>query len=196
MPQLARSSVPLAPRPARGSVSGFTIPFQGLYHSTLHFWQRLQAARVSHDDPIETWHWDTYALAAQVFAALTAEAQLNTYGLVRFGEELFEREFRWKGPITRLQRMVARGAGVELPRSDALVRTLASLMDKRDPIVHMQSNEEKFDHSGHIIKAAPPPPHHLGRAQAAVEEMRAFLGGFAALVSQHDPESLAYIMMV
>jgi hypothetical protein len=167
----------------------------GLCHSTLHFWQHLQASRGGQVDPVEAWHWDTYALATQVFAAMTVEAQINTYGLVRFGEELFEqRRFRWQGPVPRLKNMVAEGCGVTLTGADELVRTLASLMRKRNPIVHMQCNEEKFDKEGHIIQAAPPPPDHFAGAQAAVQEMQAFLGGFPTLVAHNDPESLTYIM--
>jgi hypothetical protein len=127
---------------------------------------------------------------------MTAEAQLNTYGLVRFGEDVFEQQFRWKGPVKRLKRMMARGAGIELGNGDVLVQTLASLMSKRDPIVHMQSNEEVFDQAGSVIRAAPRPPDHLGGAEAAVREMEDFVRGFAELVAHHDVESLVYIMPI
>ncbi len=32
-----------------------------------------------------SFYWETYALAVQVFAGMTVDALLNTYGLVRFG---------------------------------------------------------------------------------------------------------------
>jgi hypothetical protein len=177
----------------RSHIAGFSIPWQMLRQSTLHFLRRMQAARASHADPEETWHWDSYALATQVFAAMTAEAVLNTYGLVRFEPELLER-LRWIVPVVkRLKRMLVLGAGVELQDPDDLVRTLASLANRRNSIVHMQANEEVFDQAGHIIRPAPPPPDHVAGAEAAVQEMEAFLIGFAASIGRHDIESWAYV---
>jgi hypothetical protein len=191
---MSSGKVPLAPRPARSHISGFTIPFQWLRMGAHQFWEKLQAARASHANPTETIHWDTYALATQVFAAMTVEAQLNTYGFVRFGEALFRKQFQRKGPVERLKRMAVSGAGVRLGDGDPLVRTLVSLVRKRNPIVHMQSNEEVFDQAGNIIQPAPRPPDHLADAKTAIEEMEAFVRAFAELVAHHDVESLIYIM--
>ena len=83
--------------------------------------------------------------------------------------------------------------GVQLSDGDAIVRTLASLVRKRNPIVHMQSDEELFDQTGRIIQPAPRPPDHLADAKSAIEEMEAFVHGFAELVAHHDVESLVYI---
>jgi hypothetical protein len=189
---LKGASVP-APRPVRSHYTGFSIPWQMLRQGALHFQRRMNAARANHADPMETWHWDTYALATQVFAAMAAEALLNTYGLVRFEPDLLEKLQWTPSTVKRLKRMVALGAGIQLQDSDALVRTLASLMEKRNPIVHMQANEEVFDHDGHIIRPAPPPPDHLAGANAAVQEMETFLRGFAELIGHHDIESWTYV---
>ena len=150
----------------RSHFAGFSIPWQMLRHSTLQFRRRLQAALEPGADSLEAWHWDTYALATQVFAAMAAEAQLNTYGLVRFEPALFE-ELRWMKVVKRLKRMAALGAGVDLQDSDALVQMLTSLAGKRNPIVHMHANEEVFDQDGRIIRPAPPPPDYLAGADAA-----------------------------
>jgi hypothetical protein len=164
-----------------------------LRQSALHFQRRMQAARATDADPVEAWHWDTYALATQVFSAMAAEALLNTYGLVRFEPDLFE-ELRWTpSTVKRLKRMVALGTGIELQDTDALVRTLTSLMQKRNPIVHMQANEEVFDHAGHIIQPAPPPQDHVAGADAAIQEMETFLRGFAELIGHHDIESWTFV---
>ncbi len=163
-----------------------------LRETTLHFHRRMLAARTSGADPLETWHSDSYALAVQVFASMAAEAQLDTYGLVRFEAPLAEK-LRWEPIVRRLKRMATLGAGIELQDGDSLVRTLGSLAEKRNPIVHMRTNEEVFDHEGHIIHAAPPPPDHLAGADAAVQEMDSFLLGFADLIGKHDMESWTYI---
>lgn len=186
---------PIAPRPERAHIKGFTIPFMALRLGALHFLKIAQAAQELPTDPEQAFHWDTYARAAQVFAAMAAEAQLNTYGLVRFGEELYAaKEFRSVGAVKRLKRIALRSAGVQLADDDPLVLGLRSLMAKRNPIVHMQADEEVFNHDGQIIRAAPPPPELLVDAPAAIQEMEAFLQGFAAWVGRHDIENWTYAM--
>lgn len=185
---------PIAPRPERARISGFTIPFMTLRLGAHYFLKSAQGAQGRPVNPEQAVNWDTYALAAQVFAAMAAEAQLNTYGLVRLGEILFAtREFRNLSTVARLKRIALRSVGEQLLDSDPLVRGLQSLMRKRNPIVHMQANEEVFDHEGHILRAAPPPPDHLVDAATAVQEMEAFLRGFAAWVGRHDIDSWAHV---
>jgi len=150
---------------------------------------------VDDSDPLveASFFWETYALAVQVFAGMTVEAVLNTYGLVRFGEEQFRRFFRPKGPVQRLKMMMEYGPGIRLTNDDDLVRTLSSLINKRNPIVHMQSDEEIFDTAGRIVRAVPTPVDELAGAEAAVAEMEDFLNRFAAFVGEHDLESWTYV---
>lgn len=186
---------PIAPRPQRAPISGFTIPFMTLRLAAHHFLKSAQVAQAQPTDREQAFHWDSYALAAQVFAAMAAEAQLNTYGLVRFGEELYAgREFRRLGPVKRLKHIALRSVGVSITDDDPLMVHLRSLMAKRNPIVHMQADEEVFDHDGHIIRAAQPPPEHLVDAPAAIQEMEEFLRGFAAWVGRHDVDNLMQVM--
>lgn len=137
--------------------------------------------------------WETYALAVQVFAGMTVEAVLNTYGLVRFGEELFKRYFRQGGPVQRLKLMMEYGPEIKLTNDDHMIHTLGSLVNKRNPIVHMQSDEEVFESDGRIILPAPAPVDELAGAENAVSEMEEFLRSFADFVGKHDIESWTYV---
>ena len=186
---------PIAARPEREHIKGFSIPFMALRLGALHFLKLAHKAQAQPTDPEQGFHWDTYALAAQVFAAMAAEAQLNTYGLVRFGENLYATdEFRNRGPVKRLKRIGLRSVGVQIADHDPLVLGLRSLLAKRNPIVHMQADEEAFDKDGHIIRPAPPLPEHLVDAPRAIVEMEEFLRGFAAWVGKHDIENWTYVM--
>ena len=161
----------------------------------LHFLKIARTAQTQPTDREQAFHWDTYARAAQVFAAMAAEAQLNTYGLVRFGGRLYAaKEFRRLGPAARLKHIALRSVGVPIPDNDPLVLGLRSLMAKRNPIVHMQADEEEFDNDGHIVRAAPPPPEHVVDAPQAIVEMEEFLRAFAAWVGKHDIENWTYVM--
>lgn len=188
------------PRPEREPVTGFSIPFQFLRHSTHHLWRMLGEARnalpketerIDDSNPLvdASVHWETYALAVQVFAGMTVESVLNTYGLVRFGEQQFRDYFQMKGPVARFKAMMEWGPGLKLNDGDEVVRTLSSLAAKRNLIVHMQSDEEVFDQQGKIIRPAPPPLDELAGAKAAIQEMDLFLRGFAELIGKHDIES-------
>ncbi len=159
------------------------------------FPEHAAASSVTWLSPAEAataWHWQTYAWAVQVFAAMTAEAALNTYGMVRFGPDEFERHFRWNNPVVRLKRMAQYGAGVRLKNKYPLVRTLASLMAKRDGIVHMQSNQDLPDKTGRMVSSSGPPPDWLAGADAAIQEMEAFLVGLRQL--DPDPRMSVYWM--
>jgi hypothetical protein len=189
---------------------GLSIPYQMLRDSTRHLLRRLRGSRevldafketnpptpIAHspteDELIEAWHWQTYALAVQVFAAMTVEAALNTYGMARFGEQEFERCFRWDGPIGRLRRLAKYGAGVKLKKSHELYRAVASLMAKRDSIVHMQSFEELLDEYGQ--QTAPPRPQRdlWADADEAIREMDLFLQRFWEL----DPDPTIQMMLM
>lgn len=185
---------------------GLSIPYQNLRYSAFQLYRRLvesetildratrdpSAVEPSSPDALEAWHWQTYAWAVQVFAAMTVEAALNTYGVARFGEQEFER-FRWNGPVRRLRRMAKYGAGLTLEESHELCRLVASLMEKRDGIVHMQSDEELLDEHGRQT-AAPRSQRDLWTdADEAVDEMEEFLQKFALL----DPDpSIQMVLMV
>ncbi|SRR6266568_5740638 len=109
------------------------------------------------------------------------------------GGEEFNRRFRKRGPVVRLKMMMEWGPCVTLDDTDELVGTLRSLVDKRNPIVHMQSNEEVFDAAGRILRPAQRPLDELEGAEAAVNEMEQVLCAFADLIAKHDIESWAYV---
>lgn len=203
--RLRATQPPPVPRPAPVRV-GFGIPAPALRRSALHFWKLLEEAEAfrnapAADQPVDNPDWrledaaahlESYAWAVQVFAAVTVEAALNTYGLVRFNAEQFELHFRFAGPVPRLKAMLAFGAGVNLDDDDALVTTLKSLMAKRDRIVHMQSDEEQLDSGAADQPSAAPDP--VAEAKAALQDMDVFFRRWGELLVQGDPEAWVFVM--
>lgn len=131
-----------------------------------------------------------YSQAAIVFAAMTVEAALNTYGLVRFGEETFEKHFAFRGPTERLRRLARYGVGRELQADDPMMTSLTRLIGIRNRIAHIRSEESRMDGAG-VFDSSPTPQRYNWSAevQGLVQDMDTFLTHFAAL----DPEAAPFL---
>jgi hypothetical protein len=131
-----------------------------------------------------------YSRAIQVFASMAAEAALNAYGLMWFGETDFERHFRQKKPVeNKLKALIRAVLGRELSNDDETVRLLVSLRRKRNAHVHPQAEESTFDAEGvfrTVTKDDRPRPHPSAGFEAA-QEVHRFLELFAALDHRTRP---------
>jgi len=178
---------------------GFSLPYRELLANVQRFYVWLDAAAAT-DSVVLSSETDAAAFrrgvaelmdrqmlsrAVQVFAGMTAESALNTYGLIRFGEATFERCFARRGPVWRLTEMAKHGAGRVLAKGDPLVCTLESLCEKRNRLVHPRAEEAAFDRSMTLVPASTPQAHrYLTEADAAYREVHAFLRAFADLDSE------------
>lgn len=131
-----------------------------------------------------------YSQATIVFAAMTAEAALNTYGLLRFGEETFEKHFAFRGPAKRLRRLARYGAGREVPWDDPMLLALTRLVGVRNSIAHTRSEESRMDAAGVFHTSTTQRRFNwASEVESLVQDMDTFLTQFAAL----DPEAGSFL---
>jgi hypothetical protein len=113
-----------------------------------------------------------------VFSAMTAEAFLNFYGVVRLTEAEFSAHFERLGIVPKLRQLLLVCDGLSISAKDPLVNKLASLASRRNDLVHPKTKEPLSD--GSMPKKWKRPV--LDNAVQAAEELDAFLLGFTALV--------------
>ncbi len=113
-----------------------------------------------------------------VFSAMTAEAFLNLYGVVRLTEIEFSTHFERLGVVPKLRQLLLVCDSLSIDANDPLVRTLASLANRRNDLVHPKAKEPQPDGSAPEKWKRPV----LDNAVDAVQELDAFLRGFASLV--------------
>ncbi len=141
-----------------------------------------------------------YSMAVQVFAAMTVEAALNTYGIARFEQQDFEKCFR-RGPIKqRFQKMIECAGLPPLADDSESIVILEQIMRRRHAFAHYQCDERIYvdgygygepktnDLEGQLYKW---PSASLGTAQTAFSEMNRFLELFREL----DPE-IAWLLCI
>lgn len=127
-----------------------------------------------------------YSRAVQVFALLTVEAALNTYGLLRFDEEAFERKAEKTGPATKVKILLEAATGAPLDADDEIVQIVDRLARRRNALVHPRAELYLLDGSGTYQAVSSPRPAPVDReaALAAIADMDRFL----ELLPQRDPE--------
>jgi hypothetical protein len=99
-------------------------------------------------------HVERYSMAVQVFAALTAEATIDMYAVVRFGEEAVRKT--WKrnqrgGMAGKLGEML-QAAGVSRESSAELLQVTSRIFKARNAFVHPKSDETVFDEKGNPVR--------------------------------------------
>jgi hypothetical protein len=126
------------------TTGGFSLPHLELYDDTQRLLEQMRNAiraaeersatlRASGDEiraplALPGLEAQMYSRAIQVFASMAAEAALNAYGLMWFGETDFERHFRQKKPVeNKLKALIRAVLGRELSNDDETVRLLVSL---------------------------------------------------------------------
>ena len=134
----------------------FTAPHDELYRAMRGFLNDLKGAEETYRKEVaqiraklqipvqytETPDVERYSLAVQVFAAMTIEAAISFYAVLRFGGEHHDEHFRWGSPDKRLRTALTH-AEVNLENDAEILRVVRTVMDARNEIVHPFSAEFK-----------------------------------------------------
>ena len=146
--------------------------------------EELAAADTPMPTPASIWDVKLYSTAVTVFCAMAVEAAINSYGLMRFSEETFESYFRYMNPTERrLRRLLERGCGAKLTKSDPLLVATKQLFARRNAIVHPQGSEATVDKEGffRLPESAWATPTKSKHADASIAEMETFFAVFPRL---------------
>jgi len=88
---------------------------------------------------------DTLADAVVMLAAMSAEAFLNFYGVVRLGDDQFSEHFEMLQTERKLRVLLLVCDGVAVTRKDPVVVAIRSLMDRRNALAHPKAREVEPD---------------------------------------------------
>jgi hypothetical protein len=194
MGKKTRSRKRLVPRdlPARG---GFSIPANEIRDNAAALYSELNVAArelsvaIAEDPrlgdlpvvslPASLFNVQLYSRAVQVFTAMAVEVSLNTYGLIRFGAEQFASVERYGLPKKLLTLLDHDKAG-RPAETDPIVVATKRLAERRNALVHQQSDETILDPDGQIKFVGDPinPPVTYEAAQAAMIDMEVFFQEF------------------
>ena len=125
------------------------------------------------------------ATAVEMYSAMSVEAFLNFYGVVRLGEDLYAENLQKVGVTEKLTLLLAVCDGVQIDKKSELWRTVRALFDRRNALVHPKARELRgLPDDG--SEPPPPPPQQdlLELATTAYRRMRTFY----RLFSEHAPE--------
>jgi hypothetical protein len=171
-------------------LGGLSMPFVDLRSDTLALHKQLEDA-LNRAEPV-LYDVQLYARATVVFACMTIEAALNTYGLIRFGEAQFERHFAYDGPARRLCRLLRFGAGLELPLDHPMLAAVERVVKIRNAIVHIRSEESRFDESGVVRSSTKKTRNNwAGEVDGVLQDMDLFLTHFP----DADPETRTFLLL-
>lgn len=132
-----------------------------------------------------------YSRAVQVFTAMVVEASLNTYGLLGFGEETFERKAARAGPAERVRILLESATATSAADIEEIVQIVDRLARRRNALVHPRAELALLDETGtfRTVTARRPGPVNLDAAHAAIADMECFLKRFGALLEKHHVEA-------
>lgn len=134
-------------------------------------------------------HWDLarkrdlLSDSVNVFSAMSVEAFLNFYGVLRLGPETFNRNFEWLGPVRKLKALLSLCDKIQLTKNDPIVRVLDRIARRRNSLVHprvreVQGVSRAEDRDGDKIPEV---------ARETVSDMVQFFREFAILVPNAAP---------
>ncbi len=133
-----------------------------------------------------------YSRAVQVFAAMVVEATLNTYGLLRFGEETFERKAARAGPAERAKLLLESMDAASIADVEAIVRIVDRLARRRNALVHPRAELCLLDcETGtfQTVTQRRPGPVNPDAARLTIAEMERFLKLFGEILEKHDVDA-------
>ena len=79
--------------------------------------------------------------SVKIFSAMTVEAFLNFYGVVRLGQDAFESDFERLGPVAKLRKLIEVCDNVTLSDHEPIVQTLSRIAKRRNRLVHPRTSE-------------------------------------------------------
>jgi hypothetical protein len=137
-------------------------------------------------------HVQLYSRAVQVFAAMSVEAALNTYGLVRFGNEQFdEYESKPKGPRRKLIDFLDHSFARKPGKTDPITLAVERLTVRRNALVHQKSDESTLDEQQRFTFTSGPnkPDVSVEAANESFDDMELFFQDFPS----RDPQAGSFL---
>jgi hypothetical protein len=149
---------------------------ESLVEEVRHRWPTSLDATVAKESvPADLWELarrrDVASDSVLIFSAMSAEAFLNFYGVVRLGQTYFDANLERLGPVAKLKELFLLCESVSLQDSDPLVGSLDRIAKRRNRLVHPRTTEV----SGVVSRLGNRLP---GEAQDAVADLRAFFMEF------------------
>lgn len=152
---------------------------------------RVQELRSAAEDPasgkrsgrkvplVEITDVHLYSEAATAFAAMSVEAFLNLYGVVRLGEDFYQRHYERLGLGAKVAALVATCMSRLVEKDDEILVVASRLYASRNSLVHPKAKEITANRQNSDKST----PHE--RAAGSVEDAERFFALFVAL----DPDS-------
>lgn len=182
-----------------------SVPHEVLYRAMRRFLADLAGAEEAYRQEVaairdkfriaaeyrETVDVQRYSLAIQVFAAITVEAAISFYAVLRFGGRSHDQHFRWDRADKRLQKAMGQG-GISLNDDAEILRAVRGVMEARHGIVHPFSVEYLGAEGGTIEQPNRPGPDETA---AAARQAVADVDRFFALLRDADPAHAHYFIM-
>jgi hypothetical protein len=170
------------PRPARRPVPigvGFASPHGELHHATFRLERKLSAAESSN-----AYEVGLYSATIQVFAAMTIEAALNVYAIVRFGQAFYQHCLR-KSARKRYEVFFGDLGPHSLYKEGRAC--MERLFTRRNDLVHPASGEYHYAPDGTPKPSNPPALDIPTTAQAARDAIKD-MDRLFAIIRQLDDE--------
>lgn len=197
----------LEPLPSGGHVGrNITIPYSALYRAMRGFLSDLERAEAKYRGEIaairtklgvdavyvETPEVERYSSAVQLFAAMTVDALISFYAVLRFGGAHHDDQFRWPRVDKRLRKALDT-IGVQLADDAEILVLIRDLKDARDRIAHPHSYELLGSE-----QAAIQLPHRPGPDDSASAARRAVaaVDRIFALIRELDPDHAHFLTTV
>ena len=140
---------------------------------------QLVDAEATHKDLWElTRLRDRTSDTVRIYAAMSLEGYLNFYGVLRLGQQAYEKAFERLPIVTKLKRLLFTCDALHLSDSHELVARLTFVANSRNGLVHPRAIEVVGDPKLHARSSTPVP----GEAVSVVEGMEAFFAAFAVAV--------------
>jgi hypothetical protein len=129
-------------------------------------------------------HWamarrrDLLSDSVKIFCAMSVEAFLNFYGVLRLSDQ-FDKKFERLGPVRKLKDLLRICDGIDLNDTSLIVAFLKRIVDRRNAQLHPQTVEVSTmtpTSTGDSGDAIP------GEARAALKDMVSFFAEFVVLI--------------
>jgi hypothetical protein len=185
---------------------GFGIPHQELFRACRVFWEDLERAEREGADEAEdvkrklglvvdyseTWKTELYASTIHLFAAMTAEAAITTYAVVRYGEDQFKEHFRFVNPIyDRLRKVLHYLPSTDLSDRSEIVQILRRLFKIRNELVHAQAAEDRYHEDGTNVEIR----DHLSLTKQTAAQAITDLHRLLAILGSYDDEIMPFLIV-
>jgi hypothetical protein len=120
---------------------------------------------------------DRAADSTQIFAAMAIEGFLNYYGVLRFGQQVFEEHFERLGVVPKLRQLLLICDGINLSKDDPLCDAARRVAESRNQLLHPKAKE--VPHDGTFKPTVLKLPEY---ARESVNAMETFFTLFASAV--------------